>query len=384
MNEKTSKKCIVFKQVGCFYEAYGNDALLLNQKANYKLVDVKNIPQVGFPIVGFDTSLERVNAICVDYDIIDNNGQIVVSKRFDNNKYEIIDSNYVENNDCLEIKNNEKPLREEYDIADVINELIKGVNIYTGEAITGLDANIKNDLTALYNLFAINKDRRINKKKTNDLKQECNANIQEDKKEQPREINVAKVQENTKEHELSKKVSPKEAYNIRRGNIEVDGNKYYLYEGKLADKTGRSLPEGTAISILNKYYRSFDTGFYSEEEWKEYVKGIKEANLWKLCVDVIELEFVNEHNGDFIRSVLPIYSSALRKMKKSNRVVEFWEKNSVSYSKYGSPEFFTSLAAAYCDIGDYLNAKQFANRALASGGSSGELTNVYSRIKARK
>lgn len=45
---------------------------------------------------------------------------------------------------------------------------------------------------------------------------------------------------------------------------------------------------------------------------------------------------------------------------------------------------FTSIAAAYCDVVDYVTARQMANRAraLSGGQSSVELINVYSRLKA--
>ena len=47
--------------------------------------------------------------------------------------------------------------------------------------------------------------------------------------------------------------------------------------------------------------------------------------------------------------------------------------------------FYTSVAAAYCDLGDYAAAKRFADRAYGiQGGSKGyttELSLVYRRIK---
>jgi hypothetical protein len=151
---------------------------------------------------------------------------------------------------------------------------------------------------------------------------------------------------------------------------------------KIADRTGMILPEGKATGLLYKYYISLDTSEFDEEQLKEYIKGIKEAKLWNLCIEVIEKEFEIDHKGDFIRSILPIYTSVMRKAKRSLDVVDFWEMNTVIYSKYGSPEFFTSLAAAYCDIDNYIKARQYANRAYAMGGkASGELMNVYSRIK---
>lgn len=52
-----------------------------------------------------------------------------------------------------------------------------------------------------------------------------------------------------------------------------------------------------------------------------------------------------------------------------------------------SPALFTSLAAAYCDIGDYVNAKRYAGRAYARVATLPneykiEISNVYARLRA--
>ncbi len=265
---------------------------------------------------------------------------------------------------------------ERHDIADVIKELIAGVNIYTGEEITGLDESLKRDLFDLYDLFFTNKKNRCNK--------ELERTVETKEKAEKVQVVQPELKEKVKEEsvEIKKEIPKKLEFNIREGNILIDGDRYYLYDGKIADRTGMNLPEGKAVDLLYKYYISLDTSEFDEEQLKEYIKGIKEAKLWNLCIEVIEKELEIDHKGDFIRSILPIYTSVMRKTKRSLDVVDFWEMNTVIYSKYGSPEFFTSLAAAYCDIDDYIKARQYANRAYAMGGkASGELMNVYSRIK---
>lgn len=265
---------------------------------------------------------------------------------------------------------------ERHDIADVIKELINGVNIYTGEEITGLDENLKRDLFDLYDLFFINKKNRFVKEEEKTV--EPKEKIEEVKIAQ-QELQGITIEEPIK---INKELPKKLEINIREGNILINGDRYYLHDGKIADRTGMCLPEGKSMDLLYKYYTSLDTNGFDEEQLKEYVKGIKEAKLWNLCVEVIEKELEIAHKENFIRSILPIYTSALRKTKRSLNVVDFWEMNTVVYSKYGSPEFFTSLAAAYCDIGDYIKARKYADRAFAiNGKSSGELMNVYSRIK---
>ena len=48
-----------------------------------------------------------------------------------------------------------------------------------------------------------------------------------------------------------------------------------------------------------------------------------------------------------------------------------------------SAPLYTSVAAAYCDIHDYLSAKKYADKAFAIGGgkAAGELSSVYGRIR---
>ena len=84
-----------------------------------------------------------------------------------------------------------------------------------------------------------------------------------------------------------------------------------------------------------------------------------------------------------VRRILPRLTSLLRKRGQPEKAIEICETYTQLYNKpvYSSP-LFTSIAAAYCDIGDYTTAKKFADRAFAfDGKGSGELSSVYQRIK---
>ena len=85
-----------------------------------------------------------------------------------------------------------------------------------------------------------------------------------------------------------------------------------------------------------------------------------------------------------IRKLLPRYTSNLRKMGQSQKAIN---EASLYMQKYGraahSSALFTSIGAAYCDLGDYEMGKQYANqaRSLSGGESSAELISLYARIK---
>lgn len=237
----------------------------------------------------------------------------------------------------------------------VLKSLIDGVNIYTGAEIEGLDENLKKDLT--YILEYLLKHSKANTTE-NDTQQEKQVVAVEDKRDE---------------------------IVLRRGKITVDGQKYSLAEGAVFDSTGMRIPDARSGTILYKYYSKIDREKLDEEQLLECIKGIKYAKCLKLCTDVIQEELEKEHSYSFIRAILPIYTSSLRELKKSKEAISFWNDNENYYYAYESSALYTSLASAYCDIKDYVNARKFANRAYAmSGGGSGhknELSLVYMRIK---
>ncbi len=236
-----------------------------------------------------------------------------------------------------------------------LKSLIEGINIYTGAEVEGLDENLKNDLTYILEY----------------LLKRSKANTAEDAtpQEKKEEVNESKSDEIV----------------LRRGRITVGGQKYSLAEGAIFDSTGMRIPDARAGTILYRYYSKIDREKLDESQLLEYIKGIKYAKCLKLCTDVIQEELDKEHEYSFIKTILPIYTSSLRELKKPKEAISFWNDNENYYYAYESSALYTSLASAYCDVNDYENARRMANRAYAmSGGGSGhknELSLVYMRIK---
>ena len=69
----------------------------------------------------------------------------------------------------------------------------------------------------------------------------------------------------------------------------------------------------------------------------------------------------------------------------TQKAIDFWMENKQIFTSCLSVPLLTSLAAAYCDVGNYELAKKCADRAYAIQGGSqnyqSELSLVYARIR---
>lgn len=139
---------IKIKQEGFYFSVYGNDALILNKYLGYKTFGV-NVCKTGFPINARQNVVEKLNNLSMDYDIVDKKGNVIVSKRFKSNIYEIIDSSKYPStgihSDSPEPKKQEKETLQDKMEAyiEILQGLSKGVNIFTGEILQGFDEDLK-------------------------------------------------------------------------------------------------------------------------------------------------------------------------------------------------------------------------------------------------
>ena len=143
------------KQGGFYYNVSGNDALILHKYLGYKLYGV-NTYRTGFPVSGQETVVEKLNDLYMNYDLIDQQGNIIISKRYEKNFYEIIDeSEYtlpIPKAKSIIVKNdNSEESNRKMIFLNVLMGLCKELNIITGEVVTGLDADIKGILSDLMN-----------------------------------------------------------------------------------------------------------------------------------------------------------------------------------------------------------------------------------------
>lgn len=143
--ESENKRAIQIKQEGFFYSVSGNDALIFANKFGYKLYG-KKVPKTGFPVVALNEFLKKLDNLEINYDVYSSSKQLITQKRFDNNKYEYIETmNKV--NDVSSKKPSGKELLTRY--INVISNISKNINPYTGEIIEGLDDTVAEDLNDL-------------------------------------------------------------------------------------------------------------------------------------------------------------------------------------------------------------------------------------------
>ncbi len=76
---------IIFKS-GSFYISFDEDATVLNNIFNYKIVELKNNIKSGFPISMFDNNLKIIDSKKINYIIIDNK-KIIDKKVYNKNKF---------------------------------------------------------------------------------------------------------------------------------------------------------------------------------------------------------------------------------------------------------------------------------------------------------
>lgn len=166
-----------------------------------------------------------------------------------------------------------------------------------------------------------------------------------------------------------------------------ENDTYYFNNGKVYDDSFLEVPQVISKKVVSQYYDSLDYKNFNEQEFLEYLKNIKVSELYDKCIDAIEystIKFIN--SSSFCRTIFPIATSCYRLRGEAEKAIYFWEQRKVIFNFCKSEALFTSLAAAYCDIKDYVNAKKYADRACALCGGpqkmDQELIGVYSRIKA--
>lgn len=168
--------------------------------------------------------------------------------------------------------------------------------------------------------------------------------------------------------------------------IEYNGETYYLIDGTIVDEYYIALPENAQAEIACAYFSQIDYKFLPIEEAKDFMISAKNNGACGIAYKA-GLYYLEERDlsTQEIRLILPVFISVCRKMGNSKKAIEYAEKYIVKSRAYSSVALLTSLAAAYCDKGEYIKARTICNKAYAMQGGgvgySNELSLVYKRIK---
>lgn len=168
--------------------------------------------------------------------------------------------------------------------------------------------------------------------------------------------------------------------------ITFENEVYYFNKGIIYDDSFLEVPKNISQKVLANYYKNIDYKIFEESELLEYLKQLKLSGFYDKCLTAIEYglsKFTASY--DFYRTVFPIITSCYRAIGESQKAIDFWMENKEIFASCLSVPLLTSLAAAYCDVGNYDLAKKCANKAYAiQGGGKNyqtELSLVFQRIK---
>ena len=168
--------------------------------------------------------------------------------------------------------------------------------------------------------------------------------------------------------------------------IIFEDETYYLNNGTIYDSNFMECSKTLANEILRAHYQGKDYKTFNEREFLTHVKQLKSSGFYAECAKTILYGLTKfSRSTDFCITVFPMLTSCYRAIGTPQKAIDFWEENKSKILSCSSVPLYTSLAAAYCDVGDYELAKRYAKRAYATNGGSKEdseeLYLVFQRIK---
>ena len=138
--------------------------------------------------------------------------------------------------------------------------------------------------------------------------------------------------------------------------------------------------------ILKVLNMAFPIDKISWEEIIDFAKTLRHYQQYEVALDVCNtgLEKFRRHK-EYVNAILPVMASVYRLMGQPQQAIEFAQKSTRRYRTSYSTALLTSVAAAYCDLGDIENATKFADAATANKARGKEekddLALVYEQIE---
>ena len=167
--------------------------------------------------------------------------------------------------------------------------------------------------------------------------------------------------------------------------MEYRGETYYYNKGRVYDSSFLETTTDIASAVSELYFATVEWDELNEWKYVMMIKEIKASGNYMRCVDKIHEGIARFRSSDhYCTSVFPILTSCYRNLGQPQKAIDFWMTHKYTYGKHLSVPLLTSLAAAYCDVEDFVKAKYCADKAYALQGGAQvgqtELSLVYARI----
>lgn len=171
----------------------------------------------------------------------------------------------------------------------------------------------------------------------------------------------------------------------KRIRVRLNDEEYLLVKGKWLDSHFIEPPINIAIQLTEQILNDGTVEEYSNEELEKFILGFKGQGLTGKALQIAEVlygRYLNAKDMYKLRWLMPIETSLLRMSNTPQKAIDFFTLQTEKFGNtVNSPQLLTSVAAAYCDTRDYINAKRLCDWAYSWGGASTELSAVYERIK---
>ena len=139
--------------------------------------------------------------------------------------------------------------------------------------------------------------------------------------------------------------------------IELDGEIYYYINNKFVDSTFCSVDKNTNEKLSALFYKNMDFSTFSKEKLLTFIKQTKDAQQFSVaknaCAVALE-KFSADEN--FVKLVLPIYTSVLRNIGMPNLALEVAQKYTDLVPNCDSVALWISVSSACCDVGEFKDA----------------------------
>lgn len=166
--------------------------------------------------------------------------------------------------------------------------------------------------------------------------------------------------------------------------IVYEGKTYFRYSEKWSDSSHVIVPETLQRKLNRIFSETIDFSSMRYEQILAEADRYRDSSSYTLAIKYYEYAIAKGGESN-ARIIFPRITSCYRRSGQSKKAVELYETLCRRYgSSMVSPVLLTSVAAAFCDLGRYEDARHCCDRAFAmtNGNPDPELRLVYQRLKS--